>query len=240
MSNSFVTSLNKRDIFINDSFLIETVFKQIRRFDFDCTKNKWGGSFQDFKTKKTVFSRYYECWFNNWLEIVSKITVLQKRHDCVNNSSYCHYAIKKCSPFIWAKRDKCKKNRSVNDDDGNSNPDPKYIICSILFFGSIQLWLIFQLFLRGLISNLSLATKFYSFPRRPNFLGLLVSKSRQAHYPRLSDSLKRSSALSKFLNSLVPFSFGYIDPCRHLFSFFGNRTDFSAALFFIPDRRLYE
>ena len=94
--------------------------------------------------------------------------------------------------------------------------------------------------LRELISDLSLATKFYSFPRRPNFLGLLVSKSRQAHYPRLSDSLKRSSALSKFLNSLVPFSFGYIDPCRHLFSFFGNRTDFSAALLFIPDRRLYE
>lgn len=94
--------------------------------------------------------------------------------------------------------------------------------------------------LRELISDLSLATKFYSFPRRPNFLGLLVSKSRQAHYPRLSDSLKRSSALLKFLNSLVPFSFGYIDPCRHLFSFFGNRTDFSAALLFIPDRRLYE
>ena len=94
--------------------------------------------------------------------------------------------------------------------------------------------------LRELISDLSFATKFYSFPRRPNFLGLLVSKSRQAHYPRLSDSLKRSSALSKFLNSLVPFSFGYIDPCRHLFSFFGNRTDFSAALLFIPDRRLYE
>ena len=94
--------------------------------------------------------------------------------------------------------------------------------------------------LRELISHLSWATKFYSFPRRLNFLGLLVSKSRQAHYPRLSDSLKRSSALSKFLNSLVPFSFGYIDPCRHLFSFFGNRTDFSAALFFIPDRRLYE
>ena len=94
--------------------------------------------------------------------------------------------------------------------------------------------------LRELISDLSLATKFYSFPRRPNFLGLLVSKSRQAHYPRLSESLKSPSALSKFLNSLVPFSFGYIDPCRHLFSFFGNRTDFSAALFFIPDRRLYE
>ena len=94
--------------------------------------------------------------------------------------------------------------------------------------------------LRELISHLSWATKFYSFPRRLNFLGLLVSKSRQAHYPRLSDSLKRSSALLKFLNSLVPFSFGYIDPCRHLFSFFGNRTDFSAALFFIPDRRLYE
>lgn len=94
--------------------------------------------------------------------------------------------------------------------------------------------------LRELISDLSLATKFYSFPRRPNFLGLLVSKSRQAHYPRLSDSLKRSSALLKFLNSLVPFSFGYIDPCRHLFSFFGNRTDFSAALLFIPERRLYE
>ena len=94
--------------------------------------------------------------------------------------------------------------------------------------------------LRELISDLSLATKFYSFPRRPNFLGLLVSKSRQAHYPRLSDSLKRSSALLKFLNSLVPFSFGYIDPCRHLFSFFGNRTDLSAALLFIPDRRLYE
>ena len=94
--------------------------------------------------------------------------------------------------------------------------------------------------LRELISDLSLATKFYSFPRRPNFLGLLVSKSRQAHYPRLSDSLKRSAGLSKFLNSLVPFSFGYIDPCRHLFSFFGNRTDFSAALLFIPDRRLYE
>lgn len=94
--------------------------------------------------------------------------------------------------------------------------------------------------LRELISDLSWATKFYSFPRRPNFLGLWVSKSRQAHYPRLSDSLKGSSALSKFLNSLVPFSFGYIDPCRHLFSFFGNRTDFSAALLFIPDRRLYE
>lgn len=94
--------------------------------------------------------------------------------------------------------------------------------------------------LRELISDLSLATKFYSFPRRPNFLGLLVSKSRQAHYPRLSNSLKGFSALSKFLNSLVPFSFGYIDPCRHLFSFFGNRTDFSAALLFIPDRRLYE
>lgn len=94
--------------------------------------------------------------------------------------------------------------------------------------------------LRELISDLSLATKFYSFPRRPNFLGLLVSKSRQAHYPRLSESLKSPSALSKFLNSLVPFFFGYIDPCRHLFSFFGNRTDFSAALFFIPDRRLYE
>lgn len=94
--------------------------------------------------------------------------------------------------------------------------------------------------LRELTSDLSLATKFYSFPRRLNFLGLLVSKSRQAHSPRLSDSLKRSSALLKFLNSLVPFSFGYIDPCRHLFSFFGNRTDFSAALFFIPDRRLYE
>lgn len=98
----------------------------------------------------------------------------------------------------------------------------------------------FHFFLRGLISNLSLATKFYSFPRRPNFLGLWVSKSRQAHYPRLSESLKSPSALSKFLNSLVPFSFGYIDPCRHLFSFFGNRTDFSAALLFIPDRRLYE
>ena len=94
--------------------------------------------------------------------------------------------------------------------------------------------------LRELISDLSLATKFYSFPRRPNFLGLLVRELRQAHYPRLSDSLKGSSALSKFLNSLVPFSFGYIDPCRHLFSFFGNRTDFSAALLFIPDRRLYE
>ena len=62
--------------------------------------------------------------------------------------------------------------------------------------------------LRELISDLSLATKFYSFPRRPNFLGLLVSKSRQAHDPRLSDSLKRSSALSKFLNSLVPFPSG--------------------------------
>lgn len=109
------------------------------------------------------------------------------------------------------------------------------------FLDQIQNFPISVMFLlRGLISNLSLATKFYSFPRRLNFLGLLVSKSRQAHYPRLSDSLKRSSALLKFLNSLVPFSFGYIDPCRHLFSFFGNRTDFSAALFFIPDRRLYE
>ncbi|WP_418304652.1 hypothetical protein [Parasutterella excrementihominis] len=127
--------------------------------------------------------------------------------------------------------DSCQKTKKQN----NSNSKEYEQDFTNEFFGIEHCF-----FLRELISDLSLATKFYSLPRRPNFLGLLVSKSRQAHYPRLSDSLKRSSALLKFLNSLVPFSFGYINPCRHLFSFFGNRTDFSAALFFIPDRRLYE
>lgn len=167
MSNSFVTCLNKRDIFINDSFLIETVFKQIRRFDFDRTKNKWRGCVQDFQRKKAIFSCYYECGFDNWLEIVSKIPVLQNRYESVRDGSNSNDGIKNSSSYVFTYRERLKKNRTIDNNYCYPKPDPIHIICSILFFGSIQLWLIFQLFLRGLIRYLFTQTKFYSSPRRP-------------------------------------------------------------------------
>lgn len=95
--------------------------------------------------------------------------------------------------------------------------------------------------LRELISDLSLATKFYSFPRRPNFLGLLVSKSRQAHTPRLSDSFEGLSALIMFLNTEpVTRLLGLFDLSKYNSSIFRTLSGYPAALLFIPDRRLYE
>ena len=173
MSKFFIACLNKRDIFINDPFLNETVLKQIRRFDFDCIKNKRRGCFQDFQGNKATFSRYYECWFDNWLETVSKIPVLQNRYESVRDGSDSNNGIKKSSSFVLANGERHQKNRAIDNDYCHPKPDPKNIVRSILFLGLIQLWLIFQLFLRGLNRNFSLQTKFYSCPRRPFFLGAL-------------------------------------------------------------------
>lgn len=95
--------------------------------------------------------------------------------------------------------------------------------------------------LRELISDLSLATKFYSFPRRLNFLGLLVSKSRQATTPCLSISFEGLSALKVFLiTEPVNRLLGLFDLSKYDSSIFRTLTDYSAALLFIPERRLYE
>lgn len=39
MSKFFTTCLDKRDISINDSFLLRTIFKQIKGLDFDGIEN---------------------------------------------------------------------------------------------------------------------------------------------------------------------------------------------------------
>lgn len=73
-----------------------------------------------------------------------------------------------------------------------------------------------------------------------NFLGLLVRELRQAHTPRLSYSIEGPSALIVFLNTeTIDCLLGILN-MRMLSSLFRTLSDYSAALLFIPDRRLYE